>query len=87
MSIEARLQLQLASEGLALVRLGAQSVHLQAMLVGLIAVRINSRRAGTRLPRLGLGRGRRGGQDRQDEKGADGHHGEEDGAGRADLQA
>ena len=87
LAVETGLGLQLTGEGLAVFSLGAEALHFEAVLVSLIAVRVDRRLAGTRLPRLGLGHSRRHGEDRQDEERAESDHGEEDGACCVDLQA
>ena len=63
--VEPGLEFKLAGEGLALVGAGAQALHLLAVLVGLVAVRID---AGGRRPRLGR---RGGGEGEQGQGGND----------------
>ena len=64
-AVQAGFELELAGEGFALVGAGPQALHFLAVLVGLVAVRID---AGGRRPRLGR---RGGGEGEQGQGGND----------------
>lgn len=87
LKVQAGLKVKLACEGLALIGLGAQPVHLQAVLVGLVAMRVDRGLAGTRLPDLGLRQGRGGAEQGQCGQDAKSDHVREDGACAGDIQA
>lgn len=87
LAIETGLQLQLAGEGLALVGVGPEAVDLEAVLVSLVAMRIDRGLSRARLPTLSLCHIWHHGEGGKDKERAEGGHETEDGTCRADVQA